>query len=801
MALTRGTRLGAYEIVAPLGAGGMGEVYRAKDLRLGREVAVKIVSERLIGNPDSLGRFEREMRAIAALSHPNILAIHDVGDDRGVMFAVMELLDGEGLDKRIAREAIGWRKAVEVAASIADGLASAHARGIVHRDLKPANIFLTADGQVKILDFGLAKHDAEGASGAASTFAATSAIETDPGIIFGTVGYMSPEQVKGEVVDQRADIFSLGCILYEMLTARRAFAGTNPAETFAAILRDQPDDLDRLAPGIPVAVKTVARRCLEKAPDERFQSARDLAFALRASLVPTHGAGDVEAPFNAMAASRPRFVRRRWLAALGATVLAGVALWLTARNMWPIGAGSTRIHSIAVLPLLSLSPGLDQEYFADAMTDELITRLAKLRTWEVTSRTSVMGYRGTTKKIGEISRELGVEAVVEGSVVREGPHVKITAQLFDGRTDRSIWADSYEREVESVLAIQADVAGAIAREVNLTLTPEATASLAPAGRIVPAAYDAYIRGRHAWDKRGETDLRDAIRFFQESIDVDPTYAPAYAGLADCYAQLGYGSYIAPEDAFPRASAAARRAIELDPTLAEAHASLGYVFMYYDWNFQSAEEELKRAIALNPSYAVAHQWYAYLLTAMERPIDEAEGEIAIAKRLDPLSVPILIDDAYILHYYDRNDDALRSVRRALEMNPKFPPGYFWLGRIYTSLGNFTEAEAALGHIGPLRTWTPAMAVLGYMYAKSGRTADARSILTEFEDLRRNDRYASGYAIAVVYAGLGDRERVFSALDAAYRERSHWLVWLKRDPRWNEVRSDVRFQNLVRQVGLR
>jgi TolB-like protein/Tfp pilus assembly protein PilF len=463
--------------------------------------------------------------------------------------------------------------------------------------------------------------------------------------------------------------------------------------------------------------------------------------------------------------------------------------------------GAAEIRSLAVLPLTNLSQDREQEYFADAMTEELTTRLAKLGNWHITSRTSVMGYRATHKKIPEIARELGVDAVIGGSVIRDGSRVRVTAQLIDGRTDRHIWADVYERELESVLAIQNDVARAIAREVDLTLTPERNAGLAAATRsVLPAAYEAYVRGRHAWDKRGETDLREAIRFFQQSIDADPTYAPAYAGMADCYGQLGYGSYISPEDAFPRARAAATKALELDPTLAEPHASLGYVLMYYDWNFLGAEAEFQRAIELNPNYAIAHQWYAYLLTAMERSVSEAEREIAIAKRLDPLSVPINIDLAYILHYYSRNEEALRSVRLALEMNPKFAPGYFWLGRIYTSEGRYSEAETALRNIGPLRTWTPAMAVLGYLYGKSGRSQEARAMLTEFDDLVRQGRYASGYAIAVIYAGLGDRERVFSSLESAYRERSHWLVWLKRDPRWNEIRADVRFQNLVRKVGL-
>src|SRR5581483_647800 len=319
-------------------------------------------------------------------------------------------------------------------------------------------------------------------------------------------------------------------------------------------------------------------------------------------------------------------------------------------------------------------------------------------------------------------------------------------------------------------------------------------------RALPAAYDAYVRGRHAWNKRTEPHLREGLRWFQLAIDADPTYAPAYAGLADCYGQLGYGSYVPPHESFPRARAAALRALHLDPALAEAHAALGFALMYYDWDFPGAEAAYTRALALNRDSEVAHQWYAYLLTAMERPLTEAEREIATARQLDPLSVAINIDHAYILHYYGRNDDALRAVRRGLEMNPEYPGGYFWLARIYTAEGRYDEAELAVGKIGPLRTWAPAMAVLGYLYARTGRTADAHAILSEFEMLTRSGRYASSYAIAVVHAGLGDAERALAALHDAYEERSHWLVWLKRDPRWSNIRSDPRFQSLVKQVGL-
>jgi eukaryotic-like serine/threonine-protein kinase len=786
-------RLGAYEILAPLGIGGMGEVYRARDSRLGREVAIKVVSERLAGREQTLDRFAREARAVAALSHPNIVALHDIGSDGGIAFAVMELLDGKPLDVCIANHAIDRDRALEIAASIADGLSSAHGKRVVHRDLKPSNVFLTRDGHVKILDFGLAKHDL--LQSHAATVGESPAQETEPGAVLGTLGYMSPEQARGEPADARSDIFALGCILYEMLSGRSPFCGVTPAETLAAILRDQPAPLLGSVPSVSPRVEMLIMRCLEKDPDRRFQSARDLAFSLRELRTDAS---------SGLAGQGPRIWPSRMRIAAGLAVVLGAiggAGWFLNVSRPDASNVTTHIQSIAVLPLVNFSTDAQQEYFADAMTEELTTRLAKLGPWRITSHTSVMGYRGTQKKVPEIARELGVDAIVEGSVLRDGSRVKVTAQLIDARTDRHIWADSFERELESIMTIQSDIARAIAGQINLTLTPEASAALAAATRpVLPAAYDAYVRGRHAWDKRGEMDLRDAIQFFQESIDADPTYAPAYAGLADSYNQLGYGSFVAPAESFPRARAAALKALELDSSLAEARAALGYARMYYDWDFPGAEREYKQAIKLNPNYAIAHQWYAYLLTAMERPPEMAEREIATAKQLDPLSVPILIDDAYILHYNNRNEEALRSVRLALEMNSKYAPAYFWLGRINTSLGRYDEAETALRNIGPLRTWTPAMAVLGYLYGRLGRVHEANDVLGEFEVLAKNGRYASAYAIAVVYAGLDERERALATLEQAYQERSHWLVWLKRDPRWNDIRADPRFQRLVRRVGL-
>jgi TolB-like protein/Tfp pilus assembly protein PilF len=795
MRLQPGARLGPYEILAPLGAGGMGEVFRARDTRLQREVAVKILPERLADNPHAHSRFEREARVVASLSHPNILALHDFGHENSLIFAVMELLDGEALDRRLARESISWRKAVEIAAAIADGLSAAHAKGIVHRDLKPANVFLTRSGHVKVLDFGLATlspFDPEGAT------IAPDHEETDPGVVMGTVGYMAPEQVKGERADSRSDIFSLGCVLYEMLSGRRAFRGDTAAETLAAVLRDRPEELRDSGRTIPPQVDAVVRRCLEKSPDERFQSARDLAFALREILAASSGA-----PVSGPAATET--VPWTWAAIAGTALLvvglvAAFGLNFGGLRTRLLGGSRPFVQSVVVLPFRNLSGDAEQEYLADAMTEELITDIARLGPVRVISRASAMTLKGTKKSPRQIAQELHADVAIDGSVVRAGSTLKLTAEMVDLSTEQILWADSFERDVRDVLALQREVTQNIARRIGVRLTPADGARLAGDTRIPPEAYDAYVKGRYFLDKRTEADLKKAIAFFRQSLDIDPTNAAAYAGMADCYGAMGYASYVSPEDSFLLARGAAQKALELDPSLADAHAALGYALMYYDWNFPEAEAEFKRAIQLNPGSANAHQWYGYLLTAMERPVAETQHEIAVAKDLDPLSVPIYTDQAYMLYYYGRTDEALKAVDAALAMNPKFPLAYFWLGRIYTSQGRYSEAEAALRHIGPLRTWTPAMATLGYLYAKAGRRPEAEAVLGEFEDLARQGRYRSSYAVAVVYAGLGERERLFQALDAAYLERSHWLVWLKRDPRWDDVRTDPRFVALVRKVGL-
>ncbi len=768
----------------------MGEVFRARDSHLGREVAIKILPERLADNTNALARFEQEVRAVAALSHPNVLAIHDVGREDGVVFAVMELLEGESLDRRLSREELPWRKALEIGAAIADGLASAHSRGIVHRDLKPPNIFLTGDGIVKILDFGLARQDAPNLTSETAVPTAMDMPRTEPGTVMGTVGYMSPEQVRGEPADARSDIFSLGCILYETLTGRRAFGQKTAAETLAAILRDHPAELPESGRTIPPGVKGVVKRCLEKNPEERFQSARDLAFALREIL-----ATSSTSSFSGLAAAaKPvRPSRAVWWA--GAALVASLAAVLALdvgglrRRVFHTGP---RIQSLAVLPFANLSGDPQQEYFADGVTEQIMANLSRVGELRVISRTSAMTYRNTKKRLPEIARELNVDAVVAGSVARVGDRVKVSAELIQASTDRNLWAEAYERDLRDILALQREVARSIARRVEIELTPQQQAGLEGGRRIDPEAYDAYVKGKYYYNKGAGDGLKKSLGEFQRSLDLEPTYADAYAGLADSYALIGYQNDLAPRDSFPKAKAAASKALELDPNLAAPHASLGYIHLYYDWDFPASEIEFRRAISLDPNSVAAHHFYSIFLTAMLRPV-EAQREIERAHQLDPLSVAVASNMGFEF-YYDRNyERAINALRDAIGMNPKAIFPHFWLARVYQAQRRYPEAIAEFKIGG-----APLLAGLGHLYGTVGRRKEALAVLDELNRLSTHG-YVSPYDPALVRLGLGETDKALALLHQCVEERTNWLVWLLKDPRWDPMRPDPRFQEIIRTVG--
>ncbi len=491
---------------------------------------------------------------------------------------------------------------------------------------------------------------------------------------------------------------------------------------------------------------------------------------------------------------------RRWW--IGAAVAALLAVLFGARpSLWHerlFGIGKPPIRSVAVLPLENLSGNPAEDYFADGMTEALITDLAKVRALRVISRTSVMRYKATRKPLPEIARDLNVDAVVEGAVVRSGDRVRITAQLIHAPTDRHLWAEEYNRDLRDILSLQNEVAAAIAREVRVTLTPEEQAGLASRPPVNLAAYEAYLKGRYFWNQRTEMGLRKGIEFFQQAIQLDPTNALAHSGLADSYTGLGYLSYMAPKDAFPQAKAAATRALELDPTLAEPHASLAYARLYYDWDWTGAEHEFQRALALNPNYATGHHWYSVYLTAMGRP-QEALAEIERARHLDPLSLIVNTDVGFEAYYSGKYDQAISQLRSVLATNPNFPLAHFWLGRAYQQKAMYEQAVTEFQQAeSVMRDWPVALAALGNVHGLSGKTREARSLLERMKSLSR-EKFVTSYGVALVYAGLGGTDQAFAWLEKAYGERSHWLVWLKLDPRVR-IRSDPRFADLVRRTGL-
>ncbi|MCI0402223.1 MAG: protein kinase, partial [Acidobacteria bacterium] len=614
-----GQTVSHYRILEKLGGGGMGVVYKAEDLKLGRSVALKFLPEELARDREAIHRFEREARAASALDHPNICTIYEIGEQDGQPFIVMQYLEGQTLKHHLAGRVLETRQAAELAGQVTDALETAHAKGIVHRDIKPANIFVTQRGQAKVLDFGLAK-----LLRPVDDVTATESL-TGTGMAPGTLPYMAPEQLRGKPVDARTDIYALGCVLYEMAAGRRPFRAELGSQLIDDILHSAPTAPGRLNPDMPAELERITLKCLEKEPENRYQSAKELGVDLRRLAAPSaaHLPAMPQAPAKGGILRRP--LRLASMVAAFLLALAFLANVGGLRDRLLGGAGTQRIQSLAVLPLENLSRDPAQEYFADGMTEALITELSKISALKVISRTSAMQYKGVKKPMPQIARELGVDALIEGSVVREGDQVRITVQLIHGPTDKHLWADSYQRELRGILALQSEVAQAIAREIRVAVTPAEETRLAETRAVNPEAHEAYLKGRYHWNKRTREGFEKGIEYFEQAIEKDPNYALAYAGLADSYNNLGAWGHVPPRETYPRGKAAAMKALELDEELAEAHASLARNKIAYDWDWPGARQEFERYVQLNSNYANAHLWYSYYYFAMGR-LDEAAREM-------------------------------------------------------------------------------------------------------------------------------------------------------------------------------
>jgi TolB-like protein/tetratricopeptide (TPR) repeat protein len=694
----------------------------------------------------------------------------------------MELLEGQTLREELSAGPLAPQDALQVAVQVARGLAAAHDKGIVHRDLKPENLFLLPDRRVKILDFGLARILPPPAAHDDATVSAV----TEPGTLLGTAAYMAPEQVRGEPADHRADLFALGAVLYEMLAGRRAFTGST-AEVLASIVgRDPPP----LPADLPSALARVVGRCLEKQPDRRFRSAHDLSLALEAV------EGAVRAGAAAVPASPPSAARRplAW-GAVALLVLAGVVAWRAGRQPSGGSSGPT-IRSLAVLPLANHSQDPAQEYFVDGMTEALIGSLAHLRDVKVISRTSVMRFKGTTLALADVARQLGVDAVVEGSVLRAGERVRISAQLVDARADRHLWSRSYEGDVRDVLALQDDVARAVAAEVETTIA----LAQAPPAPVDPAAQEEYLQGRFHWNKRTPESIRRADEHFRRAIERDPGFAPAHAGRADCFLMLAVHPVgeIPPREGMSRASEFARRALELAPALAEAHASLAYA-LHLQLEWPASEREFQRCLTLNPNYATGRFWHAAHLAARGR-FEEAIAEASRGRELDPVSPIINAGLSWMYHFARRDAEAADQARRVLELDPGFAIGHSRLGIALKRLGRHAEAVAEFREAARLSGDAPDLvAGLAGAYAAAGRAPEAERLLGELEGVAKR-RYVSAYSRALVYGELGRRDQAFAWLEKAVGERHGNLAYLATEPDFDPLRGDPRFAGVLRRLGL-
>jgi TolB-like protein/Flp pilus assembly protein TadD/predicted Ser/Thr protein kinase len=795
-----GQQLGSYRILSLLGAGGMGEVYRALDSKFNRPVAIKFLSEDL-ADTTARRRFQREAQLVSSLNHPHILTVHDAGEFEGRQYLVTELVDGGTLKDWARSEKRTWRQVVELLAGVADGLAAAHAAGILHRDIKPENVLVARNGYAKLADFGVAKLE-EPAIPEGMTRAFTDG-RTRPGVIVGTIAYMSPEQASGKPVDARSDIFSFGVLLYELLADRRPFEGDTDLERLQAVVHRAAPSLAELCPDIPVGLRMAVEKSLEKDPAERYQSMRDLVVDLR------------RLTRQRVEAAAPTVARRRrdwkWVAASAVLViLAAAGAWLAnlggLRTRPAPGAGAPQIRSIAVLPLRNISRDPDQEYFADGMTEALTTSLAQISALNVIARTSTMRYQGTQKTTREIAQELHVDAVVEGAAQRSGDRVSITAQLIEASSDRHLWAKSYERDLRDMLALQNEVAQAIAQEIQVRLTPREQARLSSAHTVNPEAQEAYFRGRY-WDQKGRIGWSRSFDNFQQAVAKDPSYAAAYAALSGGYQRMISTGLLPDKEAYPKWRAAVTKALELDPNLADAYLARGSLLRDHDWNWQDAERDFQRALQLNPNLADAHVGYARCLASIGR-LDEAIVEVRRAVQLDPFANIANFQLGYMLVQAGRNDEALEQGRKWLEVNAV--TAHRILGLAYERKGNLDLAiaefqqrlksiEQDYPELQETAAFPETTAELAHAYAVSGRRREALQLLSELTELSKR-RSVGSYSFALVYVGLGEKDRAFEALEDGYDERPSDMPELKIDYRMNPLRSDPRYPELLRRMGL-
>ncbi len=832
--LSPGSKLSHYRIVSKIGAGGMGEVYLAQDTKLDRKVALKILPADVASNRDRMERFIREAKSAAALSHPNIAQIFEIGEHEGTHYIAMEFIDGVTLRDKIHRENTELRKLLRHLQHVAEGLSKAHSAGIVHRDLKPDNIMITRDGHVKILDFGLAKLVEQQPLPSGDSSEIVTAVmpqHSTPGVIMGTVGYMSPEQAQGKTkeIDQRSDIFSFGCILFEAATRKKPFEGDSLVKSLHSLIYEPAPQIKDLNPGAPADLQRITRRCLAKDKDERYQSIKEVAIELKelrrdletgldleATVPPlsTAGARDTDSGSTieataASAASLPPTVssaefvaqglRRHKLGVAIALVVLIAAVALSAYYLRP-GKSEEAIHSIAVLPFQNKSSDADTEYLSDGLAESLIYRLSQLPNLKVSPTSSVMRYKGKDTDIAQIAKELEVDAVMSGRVSQRGDDLTISVELVDARTKKLIWAEQYDRQMADLLATQREIATTIAQKLELKLSGSDAKGITKRYTDSNDAYQLYLRGRHSFARRTKDGMLRAIEYFQQAIKLDPEFALAYARIAETYGSMPAYPYLSPREAFPQAKVAAQQALELDPTLAEAHTFLAYSLVIYDWNWAEAERSFKRAIELDPNNSAAHFRYGQIYLAPTARLDEAIAEIKRGLDLEPLDINMGATLAWAYSVAGQYDKALEQARKTYDLEPSHPIGRWILSQAYTNKGMYTEA------ISLSEQWLQtdptnqfALRDAGIAYAKAGRRDKADEMIARFREIAKT-QYIPTCRIACIYAALGDKDKSFGELNNAFEVRDWELFRLNADTYWIPLRDDQRFKDLLKRLNL-
>jgi len=824
--LSPGIKLGRYQIRSKIGEGGMGEVYLANDTELDRTIAIKVLQKDVAADAQRLQRFILEAKAASGLNHPHILTIYEIGTADNLRFIATEFIDGETLRQRL-HKGMKLVEVLEVAIQVASALSAAHDAGIVHRDIKPENVMLRRDGYVKVLDFGLAKLT-EPKNTAPDTEAPTKAmVNTAAGAVVGTANYMSPEQAKGTNVDSRSDLWSLGVLIYEMISGHVPFAGETPTESISLILQKEPVPLMRYVSDAPAELERIVTKALTKNRDERYQTAKDLLIdlrnlkrrievdaeidrtvppELRAASTGSLGAADPTGSGRAAqtvtasgqhAHSSAEYIvsgikHHKLLTAFAALVLVamiiGAGWYLRARNT------EVAIDSVAVMPFENQNGDADSDYMSDGLTDSIINNLTQLPNLKVIARSSVFRYKGKQTDPLVVAKELGVRAVLTGRILHRDDNLTISTELIDARDNKQIWGERYDRKVSDLLNVQREIAQEIMSNLRLKLSSAEQGQMAKHHTENPEAYQLFLKGRFYWDKRTPEGIQKSIEFFNQAIEKDPNYALAYVGLGDSLFTMGWYKLMNPTTAHPRAKAAATKALELDPKLGEAHTTLAMVKAMYEWDWAGAEKEFKQALELNPRYPTAHHRYSLFLPIVGR-LDEAVAEAKKARELDPLSLIINENVGDILILARRYDEAEQQLLKTIELDPNFDVAHQTLSQVYDAKGMYEKSLEEAFRNNPTD-----LAQVKKDYAQSGIQGIWRKQLQFLLD-RAKTGEARSFSIARFYARLGDKDKAFEWLDKAFEDRTIQLTYFVADPRWDSIRSDPRYAAMLQRVGLR